>query len=119
MDRHLPALESAPRFTWRRLAVTVLASAAILGAGSYLVRAYPNSGYDAGYEAVMTEGTAAVHGFVNAAGGTSRPLCDELHTKIDQQPDQPHYDHDTFIEGCSAAVDELYGGQVSPARNAG
>ena len=119
MDRHLPELEAAPRFTWRRLAVTVLVSVAIIGAGSYLVRAYPNSGYDAGYDAVMARDQAAVHGFVDAAGKTSLPLCNELHTEIDRQPGEPHYDYDTFIAGCRAAVDELYGGQVPLERDAG
>lgn len=112
MDRHLHLLEAAPKFTWRRLVVTVCASAAVIAAGSYLVRAYPVSGYDAGYDAVMARSQVVGHGLVDAAGQTAPQLCGELHAEIDRLPDQPHYDYDTFVDGCRTAIGELYGPQI-------
>lgn len=117
MERDRDARDKTPQFTWRRFIVTVLGSAAILGLGAYLVRAYPNSGYDAGYDAVMATGRSAtgqsaIRADVDAAGGVSLPLCDALHAQVEHQPGEPHYDHDTFIEGCRDAVDELYGRHV-------
>ncbi len=112
MDRNLETLEKAPEFSWLRLAGTVAVSAAILVGGSYLVRAYPYSGYDAGYAAVMGEGRDAVEAQVEAAGGTALPMCTGLHARIDRQPDEPHFDFDSFVKGCASAVEELYGAPV-------
>lgn len=118
MDRDLESLDRAPGFTWRRLVLTVGLSAVILAAGSYLVRAYPTSGYDAGYQAVTALGVSVIRGDVDAAGGTSQALCDSLHARVEEQAGEPHYDYNTFVEGCRAAIEAVYG-QPVPLRRAG
>lgn len=112
MDRDLESLEKAPEFSWPRLAGTVLVSVVVLVGGSYLIRAFPYSGYDAGYAAVMEQGREAIRAQVDSAGGSALPLCQGLHDRIERQPDEPHYDYDSFIEGCASAVEELYGASV-------
>jgi hypothetical protein len=112
MDRDLESLEKAPEFSWPRLAGTVLVSVVILAGGSYLIRAYPYSGYDAGYAAVMEQGREAVRAQVDSVGGSALPLCRGLHDRVDRQADQPHYDYDSFLQGCASAVEELYGAPV-------
>ncbi len=112
MDRDLESLEKAPEFSWPRLAGTVLVSVVILAGGSYLIRAYPYSGYDAGYAAVMEQGREAVRAQVDSVGGSALPLCRGLHDRVDRQADEPHYDYDSFLQGCASAVEELYGAPV-------
>ena len=48
MDRSLEAPEAEPRFSWLRVGIVVLAAIAVIAIGSWIVRAYPNSGYRAG-----------------------------------------------------------------------
>lgn len=112
MDRDLASLERTPEFSWLRLAGTVLVAVAILAGGSYLIRAYPYSGYDAGYAAVMEQGREAVRAQVDSAGGSALTLCKDLHDRIDRRADEPHYDYDSFLRGCASAVEELYGAPV-------
>lgn len=69
MDRDLEYLAGIPQFSWRRLAVTVLVSAAILAVGTYLVRTFPYSGYQAG-GAASQSGT-----FFSPALKPRRPPC--------------------------------------------
>lgn len=109
----MASLESAARFTWRRLAITVLVSAAVLAAGTYFVRSYPTSGYDAGYAAVMEHGETAVRESVDAAAGDALPLCANLFDETDRQAGEPHYDRRSFLDGCRSAVEELAGRTVT------
>ena len=53
MDRSMDSLDGAPGFSYRRLVVTLLIAAAIIVIGSLVVRSFPNSGHQAGYDAVM------------------------------------------------------------------
>lgn len=107
MDRDLAALEHAPEFSYRRLWITLLASAAILTVGSIVVRSYPNSGRQAGYEAVITEGAGWARAEVGAATGTALPACNELYADTDASPGSARYDYDSFVSGCGQAIDEL------------
>lgn len=109
MDRSLTSLESAPRFSWPRLWVVVLASVSIIGIGSFLVRTFPNSGYSAGYDAAIAKGSEWIHARVEAANGTVLPVCNELHRQSVNSALDPTYDYDTFIEGCRDGVGDLYG----------
>ncbi len=112
LDRDLESLSASPAFNWRRLWVALLASAAIITAASLLVRAYPNSGYQAGYDAAIGVGKTSVQAEVDSANGTALPLCQELHAASDSSPSAPRYDYDSFIKGCGAAVEHLYGKPV-------
>lgn len=112
LDRDLESLSASQAFNWRRLWVTLLVSAAIITGASLLVRAYPNSGYQAGYDAAINVGKTSVQAEVESANGTALPLCQELHAASDSTPSEPRYDYNSFIKGCGAAVENLYGKPV-------
>lgn len=112
MDRNTQTPESTPRFNWRRAGIAMLAAVAVIPAGSWIVRTYPNSGYQAGYEATTVEGEERIRAKVEAAGVTAKAVCDEIHDQADQSPSEPRYERDSFIRGCSEAVDRLYGRHV-------
>lgn len=111
MDRDLEHLASSPRFTWRRLWVTLAVSIAIIAGASFLVRTFPNSGHQAGHRAATNKGAAWLTAEVEAAG-TALPLCDELFAESEESPSEPRYDYSSFIQGCGEAVDQAYGGHV-------
>lgn len=112
LDRDLESVSASPLFNWRRLWVTLLASAAIIAAATLLVRAYPNSGYQAGYDAAISVGEPSVRADVDSSGGTALPLCQSLYFVSDSSPNEPRYEYDSFIKGCGAAVKHLYGKPV-------
>ncbi len=112
MDRDPDALDGAPRFTFRRLWVTLLLSAAVIAAGSFLVRAFPNSGREAGYEAAITKGPQWARAEVDAANGSALPACNRLHSESEATPGTPRYEYDSFVKGCGEAVDRLLGGHI-------
>lgn len=118
MDRDLDALATLPGFSHRRLWTTLAVAAAIIAIGSIAVRTYPNSGYQAGHEAVMEKGAPWVRGEVDAARGSALSACDALHREADVAVDSPRYDYDSFVHGCNKAVGELLGLDVPllPAR---
>ncbi len=111
MDR-IPGTPETARFTWQRAAVTLLVAGAVILIGSWLVRAYPNHGFRAGYETTITKGREWVRSEVDAAAGTATALCESLHCEAEHSPGEPRYDHDTYVAGCSDAVDHLYGRHV-------
>lgn len=77
VDRDLESLSASPAFNWRRLWVTVPASAAIISGATLLVRAYPNSGYQAGCNAAVSVGRSSAQVEVDSANGTAvstRPM---------------------------------------------
>ena len=113
MDRSMDSLDGAPGFSYRRLVVTLLIAAAIIVIGSLVVRSFPNSGHQAGYDAVMKRGKDWVHAEVGAANGTALPLCDSLHGESERSPSSPHYEYESFIKGCGEAVDSLLGSHVA------
>ncbi len=112
MDRDLEALESAPPFSYKRLWVALVASAAVIGAGSLLVRTFPNSGHQAGYEAVITKGEQWAQAEVDAANGAALPACDQLQNEAEASPASPNYEYQSFVEGCDKAIDQLMGRDV-------
>ncbi len=112
MDRNLDSLSGAPGFSYRRLWVTLLVAAAIIAGATLLVRSFPNSGHQAGYEAVTTEGHKRIQEEVNAADGTALPVCDRLHTEAESSPNRPRYDYQSFLTGCSEAIDQMSGTHV-------
>lgn len=112
MDSNGDKPERAGGFHWRRAAAVVLAAAVIIAVGSWMVRSHPYSGYQAGYETTIGKGPEWIRAEVDAAGGTAEALCRKLHLEIDESALQPHYDYATFVEGCSAAIDRLYGNPV-------
>lgn len=112
MDRSPGLTETGRPFTWRRVAGTLLVASAVILIGSWLVRAYPNHGYRAGYEATITKGREWVRAKVDASAGNAMTLCETLHNEAEHSPRHPRYDHDTYVAGCSAAVDHLYGRSV-------
>lgn len=109
VDRDLDALATLPGFSLRRLWTTLAVAAAIIAIGSIAVRTYPNSGYQAGREAVMEKGSSWVRGEVDAARGTALSACDALHREAEAAVGSPRYDYDSFVHGCDNAVGELLG----------
>ena len=99
-------------FGVRRVWVALLTSAVILTVASLLVRTFPNSGNQAGYEAVMDNGEERVRSAVEAAAGTALPLCEGLYAESEDTPSEPRYEYESFIKGCGKAVDELHGRHV-------
>lgn len=114
MDRDLAALDSAPEFSFRRLWITLLASAVILTVGSLLVRSYPNSGRQAGYDAVIMKGGDWARAEVGAANGTALPACNELHAESEASAGSAHYEYDSFVAGCGEAIDRLLDRHIPP-----
>ena len=112
MDRSPEAREVVPAFNWRRAAGIGFVALAILLIGSWVARSHPNSGYDAGYEAVTVKGEEWIRPEIEAAGGSTTALCEKLHHEADQSTSEPRYDHATFVRGCADAVDHLYGKPV-------
>lgn len=112
MDRDLETLESAPPFSYRRLWVALALSAAVIGVGSLLVRTFPNSGHQAGYDAVVTKGEQWARSEVDAANGVALPACDELQRESEASPASPRYQYDSFIAGCDDAIDHLMGRDI-------
>lgn len=112
MDRDTDSLENSPPFSHRRLWLTLAASAAVLTVGSLVVRSFPNSGYQAGYDAVVDKGANWVTERLGAAPDTALPACTALHKEVDSDPGEPRYEYDSFVRGCGAAVDHLLGRHV-------
>lgn len=108
----LPTLANPPEFNWRRAVVALIAAAGIILAASWLVRTYPNDGFRAGYDAAISEGRDRVRTEVDATEGTAISLCNRLHLESQRARMEPTYDHRTFLQGCSRAVDHLYGNRV-------
>jgi hypothetical protein len=112
VDRHIESLERSARFSYRRLWVALLLSALIMAAASLLVRAFPNSGYQAGHDAVAARDQALILAGIQAAGGTALTVCDELHADTESSPTSPRYDYPSFIKGCGEAISNLAGRPV-------
>ena len=110
MDRSMEALDAAPRFSWLRVGMTMIAATAIIVIGSWMVRAYPNSGYRAGYDAANAKGPEWIRTEVDAAGGNATSVCRLLYSEAEQSALEPRYDYGTFVNGCGDAVDHLHGG---------
>jgi hypothetical protein len=119
MDRSLEPPEAESRFSWLRTGVVVVAAIAVIVTGSWIVRTYPNSGYRAGYEAPTTKGREWIRAEVDAAGGTARSVCDDLHAQAEQSALEPRYDYGTFIKGCGDAVDHLHSRHVPMTADSG
>lgn len=102
--------EGARPFTWFRAGLIGLAAVAIIVVGSWIVRAFPNPGYQAGYDATIAKGQEWIRAEVEAAGGTAGQLCEDVHREAESAPLEPRYDHDTFVKGCADAVKHLHGG---------
>lgn len=112
LDRDLESLSRAPVFTWRRLLLTLMVSSAVITAASFLVRTFPNSGYQAGYDAVIGKDGSWVRSEVDGAAGTALPVCEGLHIESETSPNEPRYEYESFIDGCSAAVDLVSGRHI-------
>lgn len=112
MDRDLESLSRSAEFSLRRLGVTLVLSATVLGGAALLVRTFPNSGYQAGYDAVIARDPDWVRAGVEAADGTALQLCDELHAEIDSSAASPRYDYSSFVKGCGQAINQLSGRTV-------
>jgi hypothetical protein len=111
--------EAVPPFNWLRAGIIGLVGIAILLIGSWIVRTYPNSGYQAGYEATTAKGQEWIRAEVDAAGGTTMAVCDKVHDQVDQSASEPRYDHGTFVRGCGDAIDHLYGRHVPVVSDGG
>lgn len=92
--------------------MTLVLSATILGGAALLVRAFPNSGYQAGYDAVTARDPDWVRAAVEAADGTALGVCDELHSEIDSSAASPRYDYSSFVQGCGEAINQFSGRAV-------
>lgn len=112
MDRSPEVPVAAPDFSRLRAGGVGLITLAVLLTGSWLAETRPNSGYQAGYEAVTTSGEEWIRAEVDAAGGTARALCEKLRQQVDQSATEPRYEPDSFVKGCGDAVDHLYGKHV-------
>ncbi len=112
VDRDLEYLPRSAQFSFRRLWVTLVLSATVLGGAALLVRTFPNSGYQAGYEAVTARDPDWVRAGVEAADGTALQLCDQLHAEIDSSAASPRYDYTSFVKGCGQAISQLAGRPV-------
>lgn len=112
MDRDLDLLDAAPPFTYRRLWVALALSAAVIGVGSLLVRTFPNSGHQAGYEAAISKGEQWAQAEVDAANGVALPACDQLQNEAEASPASPNYEYESFVDGCDQAIDHLMGRDV-------
>lgn len=109
MNRILDRSEAERPFNRVRAGIVLMAVIAIIAIGSWLVRTYPNSGYEAGYQAVTAKGHERIRTEVDTAGGAVGPVCDGIHHEIEQSALEPRYDHDSFVKGCIDAVGHLYG----------
>ena len=112
MDRDLESLSRTTQFSFRRLWVTLVLSATVLAGAALLVRTFPNSGYQAGYEAVTARDPDWVRAGVEAANGTALGVCDELHAEIDSSAASPRYDYTSFVKGCGEAINQVSGRTV-------
>lgn len=112
MDRDLNALDAAPGFSLRRLWVTLAVAASIIGVSAAVVRTFPNSGHQAGYEAVMTKGLPWVQSEVDADRPTALAACDALHRESEDSAASPRFEYNSFVTGCGEAVDQLLGRHV-------
>ena len=112
MDRDPDAFSGATAFSFRRLWLTLAIAAAIITVGSLAVRMFPNSGYQAGRDAVMDRGMPWVQGEVDAAQGTALTLCDTLYRDTETSESSPRYEYESFVDGCDEAVDDVLGRDV-------
>ncbi len=112
MDRDLDALDGAPGFSFRRLWVTLAVCTAVIAGGAYLVRTFPNSGHQAGYDAVLNKGGLWVQSEVEVAQGAALPACQALHRDSETSESEPRFDYDSFVAGCGEAVDHLMGRHI-------
>lgn len=102
-------------FSRRRALFAIAAAVAIMCLASWMVRAHPNPGYQAGYEAVTEADEQSIKAGIDAAGGTARPFCDALHGRFEQSTIEPRYDYATFMQGCGDAIDHRLGAHVPMA----
>lgn len=112
MDSNGQTPSAAAPFRKGRALIAALAAVLIVLIASWIVRTNPNPGYQAGYEAATDRGGQWIRAEVDEAGFNARAVCEELHQLADQSPGEPRYERDSFIRGCSEAVDRLYGRHV-------